>query len=221
MRLLPLKTFLTGVTLTVSLSVSVAAEEAMTINWNDLQPAYTPIENPFETMSMQELADLRTHLEWRLASPAKKEDPEFKTRAEAALDRLMEANVDVEDLLEQRTKIIEARARATTNPNKDLVGQTVRIPGYVLPLEFDGRKVTEFLLVPTVGACIHTPAPPANQVVHVSYSAGIEVEGLFSPVWVEGTLNSESRQQSIGYSDGSAPVSSSYLMAASLVEDYQ
>lgn len=213
--------FIAGLTLTLCLAAPATAAEPRTINWNDLQGSFEQIENPFETMSQQELGDLRTHLEWRVASQVRKEDPEFRARAEAALDRLMAANVDVEDLLEQRLKIMEARTKAASATNEELLGQTVRIPGYVLPLEFDGRKVIEFLLVPTVGACIHTPAPPANQVVHVSYPAGIEVEGLFSAVWVEGELMSETRQQSIGYSDGTAPVSSSYLLPAVLVESYE
>ncbi|MEK6628239.1 MAG: DUF3299 domain-containing protein, partial [Bdellovibrionota bacterium] len=38
---------------------------------------------------------------------------------------------------------------------KQLEGQQVKIPGFMVPLEDDSRKVTEFLLVPTPQACIH------------------------------------------------------------------
>ena len=48
-----------------------------------------------------------------------------------------------------------------------LNGKLVRMPGYLLPIEFAGNRVTEFLLVPWVGACIHTPPPPPNQIVYV------------------------------------------------------
>ena len=39
-------------------------------------------------------------------------------------------------------------------------GQTVRLPGYVVPLDFSGTGVTAFILVPYVGACIHAPRRP-------------------------------------------------------------
>ena len=48
-----------------------------------------------------------------------------------------------------------------------LDGKLVCIRGYLLPIEFPGKQVTEFLLAPWVGACIHTPLPPPNQIVHV------------------------------------------------------
>ncbi len=38
----------------------------------------------------------------------------------------------------------------------------------MLPLEMSGPKAVEFLLVPTVEACAHTPPPPPpNQLVYV------------------------------------------------------
>jgi hypothetical protein len=72
-----------------------------------------------------------------------------------------------------------------------LDGARVKIGGYVVPLDFDATKVKEFLLVPFVGACIHVPPPPANQIVYVKSEAGIEVKGLFDPVWVTGRLQTK------------------------------
>jgi uncharacterized protein len=70
----------------------------------------------------------------------------------------------------------------------DLDGKRVRIGGYVVSLDFDATKVKEFLLVPFVGACIHVPPPPANQIVYVKSEPGFEVTGQFDPVWVTGVL---------------------------------
>ncbi len=72
-----------------------------------------------------------------------------------------------------------------------LNGQHVRIGGYVVPLDFESTTVKEFLLVPFVGACIHVPPPPANQIVYVKADKGFEVAGQFDPVWVTGTLKTE------------------------------
>ena len=52
--------------------------------------------------------------------------------------------------------------------NKSLDGATVRLPGFIIPL--DARRdgvLDEFLLVPYFGACIHVPPPPPNQLVYV------------------------------------------------------
>jgi uncharacterized protein len=70
-----------------------------------------------------------------------------------------------------------------------LAGKRVHIGGYVVPLDFDATRVTDFLLVPFVGACIHVPPPPANQIIYVKVAQGFDVQGTFDPVWVTGTLN--------------------------------
>ena len=70
-----------------------------------------------------------------------------------------------------------------------LDGKRVQIGGYVVPLDFDATRVKEFLLVPFVGACIHVPPPPPNQIVYVKAENGIDVRGTFEPVWVTGTLS--------------------------------
>jgi uncharacterized protein len=70
----------------------------------------------------------------------------------------------------------------------DLDGKRVRIGGYVVPLDFDATTVKEFLLVPFVGACIHVPPPPPNQIIYVKTAKGFDVAGSFDPVWVTGSL---------------------------------
>ena len=90
----------------------------------------------------------------------------------------------------------EGRWMSTPTQKKDapapivteLNGKTVRIGGYIVPLDFEKTKITEFLLVPFVGACIHVPPPPANQIIYVKSEKGIEVAGTFDPVTVTGKL---------------------------------
>ncbi len=69
-----------------------------------------------------------------------------------------------------------------------LDGKKVSIGGYVVPLDFDATEVKEFLLVPFVGACIHVPPPPANQIIYVKSAKGFGIKGMFDPVYVTGTL---------------------------------
>ncbi|PWQ93132.1 DUF3299 domain-containing protein [Leucothrix arctica] len=74
--------------------------------------------------------------------------------------------------------------------NAELRGKTIRIPGFVAPLENDGETVVEFLLVPYYGSCIHSPPPPANQTVMVSPIKGksITLDQTYRPVWVVGEM---------------------------------
>lgn len=73
-----------------------------------------------------------------------------------------------------------------------LDGKRVKLAGYVVPLEFDGQtKLDEFLVVPYYGACIHTPPPPANQVVHARAEKSVTVEDPYLPVWAVGTLQTQ------------------------------
>lgn len=71
---------------------------------------------------------------------------------------------------------------------KELHGQQVRLPGFMVPLGGDENKVTEFLLVPYFGACMHTPPPPSNQIVYVNYPTGVHPDMLYDPVWIEGPI---------------------------------
>ncbi|GAA6182730.1 MULTISPECIES: DUF3299 domain-containing protein [unclassified Shimia] len=67
-------------------------------------------------------------------------------------------------------------------------GQTVRLPGFVVPLDFRPSGVTEFILAPFVGACIHVPPPPANQLILVTAKSPYAMTDLFDPVEVTGTF---------------------------------
>ncbi len=75
--------------------------------------------------------------------------------------------------------------------NQAMVGQQVRIPGFVVPLEDSKEGLKEFLLVPYFGACIHSPPPPSNQIIDVL--AKTPAKGLRSmdAVWISGTLTQE------------------------------
>lgn len=77
-------------------------------------------------------------------------------------------------------------------------GLTVRIAGFVVPLEQDEDRVLSFLLVPYYGACIHTPPPPANQIIHVETQGGFDTPGLDEPVYVTGTLRTERHDADLG-----------------------
>jgi uncharacterized protein len=77
----------------------------------------------------------------------------------------------------------------TTDTLKKLDGRTVRIPGFVVPLDDFAEEGAEFLLVPYYGACVHTPPPPPNQMVFVEMAGKKNIKlNLFDAVWMYGKL---------------------------------
>lgn len=81
------------------------------------------------------------------------------------------------------------QALVSTNVVPEMDGKSVRVPGFIVPLEFnDDQTITQFFLVPFFGACIHVPPPPPNQVIFVSYPQGFKLDDLYDPIWVSGIL---------------------------------
>ncbi|RIH71830.1 hypothetical protein BJG01_13510 [Vibrio splendidus] len=132
--------------------------------------------------------------------------------------KLAKQGIDVENLMQVRQEIIKERIKISTQPNPDVLDKKQTIPGFVTPLEMEGTKVTKFFLVPTAGACIHTPPPPANQIIYVEFDEGVEFKSLATPVQISGQLISELQKQGVTYSDGAANVESIYSMSATTVE---
>ncbi len=81
-----------------------------------------------------------------------------------------------------------------------LDGKLIKVPGFTVPLEDWASSATEFLLVPYVGACVHTPPPPPNQLVYVTMDEGkrATMDG-WNPVWVEGILKIEMTESYYGF----------------------
>jgi hypothetical protein len=96
--------------------------------------------------------------------------------------------------------------------NGEIDKKLLRIPGFVVPLDFEAEKVAEFFLVPFFGACIHVPPPPPNQIILVRLKkpmglAAMEVVEVYGKISVEGYANE------LG--------SAGYTLAADKVEFYQ
>jgi hypothetical protein len=113
-------------------------------------------------------------------------------------DKIMGQFGDINDLDDNdpRTQKILQELEALWNEApvvESLDGKRVKLPGFVVPLEGDGEKLSEFLLVPYYGACIHVPPPPANQTVYVKVPEGdAKIRHAFDTVWVVGTLSAKS-----------------------------
>ena len=104
--------------------------------------------------------------------------------------------------------------KQNTNVNEELGDINVHMPGFVVPIGAPRNGlIREFFLVPYIGACIHVPPPPPNQMVYVTSASGIAADAIHEAYWVTGKMRLESRTTPLG--------NAAYALSASKVELYQ
>ena len=163
-----------------------AVTEFNTIEWTDLMPA----------------EDLEA-----LLNP-----PEFLS---SIIDGSSEDQIEsqIQTTLENAPETAYEKALVSANIVPEYDSQNIRLPGFVVPLEFnEDFVVTEFFLVPYFGACLHTPPPPPNQIVFVQHSDGFTLESLEQPYWVSGLLTTQSEVNDMAHA--------AYTLAASEITPY-
>jgi uncharacterized protein len=98
--------------------------------------------------------------------------------------------------------------------NRALEGVAIKLPGFIVPLAMtrDGL-VSEFFLVPYVGACIHVPPPPPNQIVYIKLDRATALDVLYAAYWVTGTLHTQVKDSHLG--------AAAYSMHVNRVERYK
>jgi hypothetical protein len=203
--------------------MQASAENIRELAWDDLIPTNLHFDDPFEKLTEAQIYNLGTVALYReqLASNEEIINPS-RAYYDEALAKLKAEDVDVDGLLAIRAAITEKRRARGQAANAELNGKMVRIPGYLLPLEFEDKKVVEFLLVPWVGACIHEPPPPPNQIVHVKLNKGFDIgDDMFTPVWVNGVMKTEKNNPELSFVDGKQNIDVSYVMQAEEVEIYK
>lgn len=132
---------------------------------------------------------LLTELEWDDLIPEDFVPPEnpYMTMTQEEIDKLLDGS---EESNAKMARLEKEFNYAPTVPT--LNGIRVRIPAYVTPLEYDGQsEAKEFLLVPYVGACMHTPPPPANQIVHALSKKTMKIPAMRDAVWATGIIRTD------------------------------
>jgi hypothetical protein len=139
-----------------------------------------------DRMAMAETEGYKT-IEWNDLMP----DPWVKemTKEMAALSKMSY----LQDSSDEANKAMNAMRKKLDDAPivKTQLNKKIRIPGYAVPLDAERSEKREFLLVPYFGACIHTPPPPANQIVLVRPTAQSKIKKMpesMDVLWVEGEL---------------------------------
>ncbi|MEL6727936.1 MAG: DUF3299 domain-containing protein [Pseudomonadota bacterium] len=165
--------------------------EPLTIMWEDLMPEGS------EKALIREYEEFYAMLEKRYA---------------ANMTTLADAN-DPYAMIEEGSEFDFMPQLGSFETVEELEGELVRIPGYVVPFDFDPKqRWKEFLFVPYMGACIHTPPPPPNQIVMVRVEEPMRVDDIWVPYWIEGTLMTEQSESDLA--------SSAYTLTLDKIEPY-
>ena len=202
---------------------SRGTEQTLELQWADLIPRAETPEDPFAKLTSSQIKMISEVAFVRLRQQMGLDDvtAEKQQQADEFTAQLEAQGVAVDDILARRAEMVAKQRAQAESVVDQLNGRDVRIPGFLLPLNYEGEKVTEFLLVPVVGACIHVPPPPPNQMVHVQYEQGFSPSGLYDPVWVSGIIKTEHSTPDLALVDGSAEVNVGYMLQAGQVEPYR
>lgn len=134
-------------------------------------------------------------IEWDALVPAEYHPNAILAKYKDQLDKL---NDDDSQAMEIYGEIMAELDNAPIN--ESLAGKKVKLAGFIAPLENKEGSISEFLLVPYFGACIHVPPPPVNQTVLVKTTKAsmVEADKVNDPVWVIGEITTKAASTGIG-----------------------
>lgn len=193
--------------LLICLTIAPLVNASEIITWESLKPAQTPYQmiSSGDQALISEIYAYEVMQQTRQLSSMELDG--YNQRV-ALAEKL---GLEVRDLIEQREESIVLT---------DLAVSDMLISGFLVPLENKQSIGKQFILVPTAGACIHTPAPPVNQTIFVEFPEGYELESIYTRVWVKGDIKADSFTTSVALSDGSQMTQVGYMIDASNIVTY-
>lgn len=189
------------------------------LGWPDLLPKLPPLQDPLEKLTFDQRIELETVL-WvqQLTQEEREQRPEVVAEAKLYEENLRQSGIILDEFIAEFEVFDKKAQERGAIVRDDLNGKTVQIDGFLLPLEFSEEGETEFLLVPYVGACIHVPPPPPNQIALVSLDEKFQVSEIFAPVRITGTLQTKAASAKLFLVDGEADISLGYHITKATVQ---
>ncbi|MEZ8233372.1 hypothetical protein BCT41_10380 [Vibrio splendidus] len=189
---------------------SLFTQAAETISWESLRP----LQNQYQVLSPGNKALLSEIYAYEAVQKTRQLSPMENDGYNQRVVLAEKFGLNVRELLIQRIQ-------QSSDIVPDLSINDIKLAGFLVPLEMEGLIGTQFILVPTAGACIHTPPPPVNQTILVEFPEGHELQSLYTPVWVIGNIKTGAVDTSITLSDGNLDIQTGYVIDASDIELYQ
>ncbi|KGJ89489.1 DUF3299 domain-containing protein [Thalassotalea sp. ND16A] len=204
-------------------SASSYAKVVKKISWETLNEHVQTVEiaNPFESMNIDQIRRLQqVAIINDIVASGQPLDAESEKLGAQARKELEADGINIEELFKVREQIISQRKQEFQSTNPLLDNASIEMSGFLLPLEFEGKKVKEFLLVPYVGACIHEPPPAANQIVYAKLATPVAPPSLnmFTAVTVKGVMTSKLDAPELNLVDGAKEIPTSYTLNVDGIE---
>ncbi len=188
---------------------SLFTQAAETISWESLRP----VQNQYQVLSPGNKALLSEIYAYEAVQKTRQLSPMENDGYNQRVVLAEKFGLNVHELLLQRTQ-------QANDIVPELSINDMKLAGFLVPLEMEGLIGKQFILVPTAGACIHTPPPPVNQTILVEFPEGHELQSLYTPVWVTGNIKTGAVDTSIALSDGNQDIETGYVIDASDIELY-
>lgn len=188
---------------------SLFTQAAETISWESLRP----VQNQYQVLSPGNKALLSEIYAYEAVQKTRQLSPMENDGYNQRVVLAEKFGLNVRELLVQRTQ-------QANDIVPELSINDMKLAGFLVPLEMEGLIGKQFILVPTAGACIHTPPPPVNQTILVEFPEGHELQSLYTPVWVTGNIKTGAVDTSIALSDGNQDIQTGYVIDASDIELY-
>lgn len=169
----------------------IIALVAYTNSHSNAENSLTKVEMDFEPLM---------EIDWDELVPEAYRGDAIITKYKDQLDKFEDGDTFNPEADALYQKITEEMNNAPVN--EAINNKRIKLPGFIAPLNHHNGLITEFLLVPYFGACIHVPPPPINQTVLVKTAAnqGIKTEDSFGAFWVSGHIRIEGKKMNIGES---------------------
>ncbi|TRX55706.1 DUF3299 domain-containing protein [Thalassomonas sp. M1454] len=194
------------------INASLASE---VVEWNTLQP-----DLPEKNIVLPELTKEQLGKIQEIFSLMHTHDRDTHSEIDKIKAELKQEGIDADEMFRIREEYMVQKQEEVESLNHQLDGKDIRMAGFLLPVAFKGDMVTtEFLLVPTAGACVHMPPPPANQIIRVSFPQGYSIKTVKEPIWVEGKLNANLHTENLHIVDGKRDITMGYSMVATNVTE--
>lgn len=207
-------------------NTAIVTASPVELKWPDLAPDTSAYPNPLHELTLDQRVEFE-NIEYARSLESDLQDKEIRAEYKAAQGAakksrriLKKQGVDVDAVYKKYGDWQDKIAQLAKVTVKKLDGKLVKLAGYLLPLDFSDKGVKEFLLVPYVGACIHVPSPPTNQMVLVKLTQSYKVKQTFEPVWVSGRMSTKGATKSLYLGDGATQLETGYTLASRKIEPY-
>ncbi|RDX33591.1 DUF3299 domain-containing protein [Arcobacter sp. HD9-500m-PIT-SAG02] len=198
----------------------VYAQGYQAINWEDLEGKVEAYDDPFEKLSEDQMYNLSVLYEVQQMDASQVDKYLLEDMAEAK-QSLEKDKIDVKYYFDQAERIAKKREKESKLTNSTLNNKKVKLSGFSLALGLNEGKIQEFLFVPYIGACIHSPAPPLNQILYVKSLKPVKVDDRFEPLTIKGTLQIKKNKNKLFLTDGEDEVESAYTFLADEIKPYE